>query len=323
MHAVAVTTRALFGSDLDASQAAEVNASILQAFGYFSDRLRGLPIPEWLPTPDNERFRASVARLDAAVFSIIAARRRSAASGDVGAGGDLLGRLMAAREDTHAGDSVDEDRMDDKSLRDELMTLLVAGQETAAATLSWACMWLAARPHLQEGIATEVSAVCGDRPPGAEDAPRLHVVTAVILETLRLTPPAYVVGRCAAEDVALGPYVVRAGTTVLVSPYLLQRAARHWPRPTEFDHTWWLDERGHADAADALRGMGSRGAYIPFGAGPRNCIGATFAMMEMVLLLAALSKAVRWEPLAGDVPPAGTARITLRPEFARLRIVRR
>ena len=316
-------------------------------------------IPEWVPIPDNLRYNAAVARLDKAVYALIAERRaaRAAASwgggerGDIegGRGGrrgkgeaatvsapDLLDRLIDARDD---GDDGDGGGMDDRALRDELMTLMVAGQETSAILLSWACALLAQHPEAAARCAEEAARVIGPDPvadlPGAADYAELSYTEAVILETMRLLPPAYMVGRCCAEDVTVGGYSLRKGTTVLISPYLMHRDARLWDDPLTFSPERWLRPGGspkagsHAVAADdapsmargALKGMGPGGVYVPFGAGPRVCIGTGFAMMEAVLLLAAVTRGVELRLKPGAAPPAPKALITLRPDRVELDVI--
>ena len=313
-----IVARALFGADVRGAAAREVNSAIAEAFGFFARRAAQPPLPEWLPTRDNVRFGAAVARLDAAVFGLIAQRRRAHASlPSAPEPNDLLDRLLLSVDDAGAG-------MTDNALRDELMTLLVAGQETSAILLTWCCAMLAQHPAAAARVAAEADEVLGpDDAPDASHFSKLHEATAVVLETMRLLPPAYLVGRCAARDLQLGSHSVPAGTTLLVSPYLLHRCPALWPDAASFTPQRWLDEAGEAHAVDAMKGMGVHGAYIPFGAGPRNCVGAGFAMMEAVLVLSALCRAVTLRVPTGEQPPQTAALITLRPQAARLQITPR
>ena len=327
-----VVARALFGADVAGAAADEINASIAEAFEFFARRTAaGPPPPEWLPTPDNARFAAAVARLDKAVYRLISQRRDQLAregparNGDADAPpADLLDALLRARDAGSNGDDAASGGMGDVALRDELMTLLVAGQETSALVLTWTCSAIAQHPALGERLAAEAEAVLGpSRAPGSADLARLPLTTAVVYESMRLMPPAYMVGRCASRDVQLGPWRVPAGTTMLVSPYLLHRQARHWGADAAvFRPERWLDAQG-ALLPDALRGMGARGAYVPFGAGPRNCIGAGFAMMEAVLITAAICRGAVLSIPPGRAPPAPAALITLRPAGATLQIAPR
>jgi cytochrome P450 len=357
-------------ADLHAATGAELTTAIGAAFEHFARRgAAAFFLPEQVPTPDNLHFGAAVARLDAAVYGIIrrrraelAARSGSAASGAAAAAEappprDLLDALLSAADAAGAG-------MADAALRDELMTLLVAGQETSAIALAWTCAYLAHNPATQARAAAEVAAALG--PGGGAPAPalaragRLPFLEACALEALRLSPPAYLVGRCAPKGVVLNNGVVLPpGTTLLVSPYALQRDARRWgASAAEFRPERWLEplEEAAADegagglaggtgtgtntadtatntaaaaprrtlAAAALSGMGPRDAYIPFGAGPRVCVGAGFAMMEAVLVLALILSRFELAPPARGAPfPAAAPRITLRPAAVRLAIRRR
>ena len=214
--------------------------------------------------------------------------------------------------------------MDDESLRDELMTLMVAGQETSAILLSWVCAFLAQHPAVAARCAAEAEAVIGPDPlsdlPTAESYAQLKYCEAVVYEAMRLAPPAYMVGRCCAEDVRVAGYDLPKGTTVLVAPYLLHRDARWWSRPLEFDPDRW---RSEALSEYPLKGMGPNGAYVPFGAGPRVCIGTGFAMMEATLLLATVARGVELRLKPGAAPPKPRALITLRPEPFELDVVPR
>jgi len=304
---LAIVSRALFGKDWGGLGSA-INGAIREAFSVFARRA---VLPVWLPGPDGFLLDAAVRRLDAAVYALIAERRRRPVADEEG---DLLSRLLAGAEGG--------ERMDDTALRDELMTMLVAGQETSAIVLTWSASLLAQHPQVAARCANEARGVLGPtRAPCADDYPQLHACAAVALEAMRLLPPAYLVGRCAAAAVAVpgSAHVVPAGATVLVSPYLLHRRAASWPLPAAFDPFGrWLDAEGACRMREALSGMGPNGAFIPFGAGPRNCIGTGFAMMEIVLVLAAISRDVTLSSVGP--PPAPAPLITLRPGAARMQI---
>lgn len=302
-----IVVSALFGEDVEGAAARELNGAIASAFTFFAERAGGPPIPEDLPTPDNAQFAAAVRRLDAAVYALIARRRAAHAEGKPRAG-DLLDRLMEARDAETGGGG-----MSDRLLRDECMTLIVAGQETSAILLSWAAAYLAQHPDALAALASEADAVLGGRTAGAEDFKRLPYAEAVLLEAMRLAPPAYLVGRCAQVPAEVGGFPVDAGTTVLVSPYLLHRDPRYWgPDAEDFRPERWLEGDPPA-ARDALKGMGTHGAYVPFGAGPRICIGVGFALMEGILVLASIAQRCELRLPAGAPPPAPSAGITLRP----------
>jgi len=314
-----VAGEALFSSSWE-GEGPQLAAAISAAFAFFNARAAQLlPLPEWVPSPDNAAFAAATATLDAAVYKLIAGRRAVAGAPPA----DLLSALLAAREEDGSG-------MSDTALRDELMTLLVAGQETSAIVLAWTSSYLAQHPAVQEAAAAEARRAAqpgGPLSAGGEYSVRgateaLPLTTACVFEAMRLRPPAYLVGRCAARDVRLGPWRVPGGTTLLVSPYLLHHSSAWGPTAASFDPHRWLAADGTL-LPDALKGMGPHGAYIPFGAGARNCIGAGFALMEAQLVLGRLLCAVRLAlPADGEVPVAAP-RITLRPAAVRLRVTRR
>ncbi len=366
-----ITLSALFGSeDLTSSAAKEVTDSIQQAFEFFSKRsTTAFIIPESVPTPENLQFTAAVARLDKAVYSLIARRRQELASSLPineasssenrmnGKNSDLLTSLLLSKDEQGLG-------MDDTSLRDELMTLLVAGQETSAILLGWACAMLANSPDIQTKAAEEVEKVLENgRKPVPQDASpvggKLQYIEAVVLEAMRVMPPAYLVGRCTASSTELAGYSIPKGTTILVSPFILHRDPRWWSDGegggsggvrggagggfgddvTTFNPDRWLNINNNKEnndsttnttptkslATTALAGMGINGAYIPFGAGQRVCIGTGFAMMEAILVLALILQKFELVKLPGSKPgfPDAEPRITLRPKEVRLILRRR
>ena len=344
-----IVAEALFGADMRGTRAREINDAIKEAFEFFGKRsATGMIVPEWVPIPDNFAYNAAVTRLDKAVYSLIRERRERRVDGVDALQTDrldLLDRLLDAVDDGEGGDG---GGMDDVSLRDELMTLMVAGQETSAILLSWCCVNVASNPSCAVKLAEEANAIVGSNPlrdlPNASHYPRLKYAEAAVLETMRMQPPAYMVGRCCAEDVFLsgGKYSLPKGTTVLIAPYLLHNDVRYWDAPGEFRPERWLtpggvpkkraegggDEESLGDESElepmakgALKGMGPGGVYVPFGAGPRVCIGTGFAMMESTLLLAMVARAVDVRLRPGAPPPKPRALITLRPENARLDVV--
>eukprot|EP00198_Chlamydomonas_reinhardtii_P000787 XP_001690122.1 cytochrome P450 [Chlamydomonas reinhardtii] len=311
-----VTLEALFGFGSADEDAAQIVAAVEKAFTFFTQRAAtGFVIPEWLPTWDNLEFAAAVQQLDRVVYGMINRRRQElAAAFGAGVPSDLLTSLLLARDEDGSG-------MSDQALRDELMTLLVAGQETSAILLGWASALLAAHPEVQAAAAAEVAAVCGGPEAGTPtpaSVRHMPYLESVVLETLRLYSPAYMVGRCARRDAALGPYVLPAGTTVLVSPYVMHRDPEVWEEPEVFRPERWQElQRSN---------LGPNGAYLPFGGGPRNCIGTGFAMMEALLVLAALLQrySLALPPAAGSSSggafPKPKPLLTLRPEAVVLRI---
>jgi cytochrome P450 len=252
---------------------------------------RPVKIPDWVPTPGNRRYSRGVASLDRLIRRILADRR--AHPGDRG---DLLSMLLAARDD-------DGQPMSDRQLRDELVTLFLAGHETTAITLSWTFFLLAKNPHVEEVLHREVVEAVGDRLPGAQDLPRLRFAESVVKESLRLYPPAYAVGREALADCRIGEWRIPARSTIYFSPWSLHRDARWFENADEFRPARWLD--GSATRLPKY-------SYIPFGGGPRICIGERFAMMEAILVVATLVRRFRLEMAGADPIPFPS--ITLRPE---------
>lgn len=253
----------------------------------------GLFFAPVLPTRDDRLFRENRRELDAVVDEIIAERRR--AGGDRG---DLLSILLAAR-DEETGES-----MDDNQLRAEVKTLLLAGHETTANGLSWTLYLLSQNPDVAVRLQAELDAVLGGRLPAVEDLPRLPCTRMVIDEALRLYPPAWIVARRATAAEQFGEYEVPAGGAVVVSPWVTHRHPEFWDDPERFDPSRF-------DPVKAERHH--RYAYFPFGGGPRQCIGNTFALMEAQLILAAVMQRYRLRLAPGQtVEPE--ALVTLRPK---------
>jgi len=298
---VEIVASALFGAAEGSDDMAQVGPAITQAFQFFTRRATSMFIvPEWVPTFDNIQYNSAVTGLNKVVYRLIDERRRQLDSSSAPQKKDLLTRLLLATDEDGSG-------MDDQSLRDELMTLLVAGQETSAILLTWALLMFALHPHTQELVFQEINEVLDGQPPEQSDVAKLRYLEAFIWETLRLMPPAYVVGRCACHPTELGGYNVPQGTTVLVSPYLLHRDPAFWPRASEFDPSRWMP------GGDATPHM-ENDSFWPYGGGPRNCIGMGFAMMEVSLVLAVIASRFRVSLPPGEAVPPPKAMITLRPE---------
>lgn len=244
-----------------------------------------------LPTPANRRFHRAVRELDAVVYSIIEERRRSAADQP-----DLLSMLLSARDEDTG------EHMTDRQLRDEVMTILLAGHETTALALSWTYFLLAGRQDVEERLAHEAGQVIAGRP-GFADTERLVYTRMVLQEALRLYPPAWGVSRVAVADDQIAGYRLPAGSIVYVVPFVLHRRPHLWPEPERFD-----PERFSAGEI-AKR---ERFAYLPFGGGPRQCIGQQFAMVEALLTLAMVSRRYQVQLVPGQVITPRPL-ITLRP----------
>jgi len=251
-----------------------------------------LPPPLWLPTPTNFRLRRAIRSLDDILFGFI--RQRRVQNVDKG---DLLSILL------HARDEDDGSRMTDLQVRDEAMTLFLAGHETTALTLSWTWYLLARHPQAEETLVAEWRTLLGGRAPTVDDWPKLRFTEKVILEAMRLYPPAYVVGREALADCTIGGYHVPRQTTLLMPQWAVQRDPRFYTEPDEFRPERWTDE---------FHKKLPKFAYFPFGGGPRLCIGNTFAMMEMALVLATIGQRYHFALQPGiEVTPHPT--FTLRP----------
>jgi cytochrome P450 len=287
---LSIVAEVLFGADVT-GEVSDVNTALRVLQENFLTRFNSLlPTPIWLPTPRNLRFRRAVRRLDEILYGFIRQRRQSGLERP-----DLLSLLLRARDE-------DGSRMTDQQVRDEAMTLFLAGHETTALALSWTWYLLAQHPEARERLAAEVENVLGQRPIAVEDLPKLTYTEQVILESMRIRPPVYTIGREAVTDCVLGGFRVPAGTTLLMSQWVVQRDPRFYEKPEEFRPERW-------SAAERL----PRFAYFPFGGGTRLCIGNTFAMMEMVLVLATIAQRYRFTTLPEPkVVPCPT--FTLRPQ---------
>lgn len=200
-------------------------------------------------------------------------------------------------------------QLSEQDVRDELLTLLLAGYETTAVTLTWAWWLLDQHPEVIDAVRQELAAVIGDRPPTYDDVERLHLTRSVVAETLRLRPPAWINERTVVGDLELGRYRPPRGTLLFIPTWVLHRDPRWWCDPQEFRPQRWLDADGRYDEKSPGQ---PRGAYLPFGAGAHACIGSSFAWTEAVLALAVLLP--KWHPtLAPDADVRIRASITLRP----------
>jgi cytochrome P450 len=229
--------------------------------------------PEDFPTPANRRYLKARATLNEVVEGVIAERRRSGEDP-----GDLLSMLLQAK-DQDTGEA-----MDDRQLRDEVMTIFLAGHETTANVLAWTFHALQLNPVIGMRLTSEVQRVLGGRSPTLEDLPRLDYVRMVIDESMRLYPPAWLLVRRALQDDEIGGFHIPALSYVFVAPWTVHRNPRVWPQPELFD-----PERFHKDRLGAI----ARYAHFPFGGGPRLCIGQSFAQMEAQLILATLAQRFR------------------------------
>ncbi len=290
-----IVGRTLFGADLhdDAERIGRALEGILERYAV----PLAILVPGWdrLPTPGNQRFRRSVAEVDAIVRRLV--RARLASAGQAERHDDLLSMLIEARDDDGRG-------MTEEQLRDEALTLILAGHETTAIALSWTFVHLSRHPEAQARLFAEVDDVLGGRLPRFDDYAKLPYAERVIQESMRLSPPAWSIGREPVRDVTIGDYDIAKGTQVWMAQWTLHRDPRYWPRPDAFEPDRWKD-----GLARSLHKF----VYFPFGGGPRVCIGNQFAMMESVLLLATIAQKFRWR-LELDREPTPLPQITLRPK---------
>ena len=272
-YTLAVVGKTLFDADIE-NEAPEIGEALGAAIAAFNYTV--LPLGELLmklPIPAARRFRRGRERLDATIYRMISERR---ASGDDH--GDLLSMLLLAHDTEGDGSG-----MSDLQLRDEVMTLLLAGHETTANLLTWTFYFLSQHPGIEARLHAELD-VLGDAPLGADDVTRLPYTRAVIAESVRLYPPAWIVGRRALAPYDVGEFTIPARAIVLMSQWIVHKDPRWWPDAESFQPERWLPG---GTAMDASR---PRFSYFPFGAGTRVCIGEQFAWMEAILALAAFAR---------------------------------
>lgn len=268
-----IVGRTLFNADVDA-QARNVGEALSAVLDSFWTTM--LPFGEWLerlPIPVIRRARQARAELDAIIYGLIAERRQTP-----GDRGDLLSMLLMAQDEEQGGRG-----MSDEQVRDEAMTIFLAGHETTANALSWTWYFLSQSPEAETRLHEEVDRVLGERTPTLADLPQLQYVEQVVTESMRLYPPAYVIGRRAIGPYTAGGFTLPPRTLLLMSPYVMGRDARFFPEPERFNPGRWTPE---------FKQRLPPFAYFPFGGGTRRCIGEGFAWMELVLVVAALAR--RW-----------------------------
>ncbi|HEV7903981.1 MAG TPA: cytochrome P450 [Pyrinomonadaceae bacterium] len=290
---LAIVGKTLFDADVE-SDTDEIGGALTELLELFQMLL--LPYSEYLerlPLPANRRFTRARAKLDAVIYRIINERRASGADR-----GDLLSMLLLAQDEEGASGS-----MTDEQLRDEALTIFLAGHETTANALAWTWYLLSQNLDAEAKLHAELDAVLKDgRLPTVEDLPQLRYTEMVLAESMRLYPPAWVVGRLAVKEYAVGGHVAAEGTLVLISQYVLHRDPRFFPDPLRFDPERWTPEAKEARPPYA---------YFPFGGGARRCIGEGFAWMEGTLIIAALAR--RWRMrLVPEHPVVPHPRMTLR-----------
>lgn len=250
-------------------------------------------IPDWVPLPGHVRYRRGIRTVERVVKRIIAERRANGFTN----GNDFLSRLMAARDENGQA-------MSDRQLRDEAVTLLLAGHETTALTLSWTWYLLGQHPEIDRRVAAELAETVGNRLVTVDDLPNLKFTESVILEAMRLYPPAWAIGRESLDEFQLAAYRFKPGTTVFMSPWVLHRDPRYFEDPETFVPDRWMSGLAHKLP---------RYAYMPFGGGPRICIGQRFAMIEATMILVTMAQQFSMElQRHREVTPFPS--ITLRPK---------
>lgn len=288
-----IVSRALFGTDLGA-QAGVVDEAFSAALEYAKDRLTQIVmLPRWIPTPGNLKANAALGQLNGVVYGVIEKRRSERQEGRH----DLLAMLMEAKDEDTG------EQMSNGQLRDEVMTLMLAGHETSANALSWTFALLSKNPDARTKLEAEVDAL-GGKTPGVEDLMKLPYTKAVLDEAMRLYPPAWSFSRSPESDDLLNGFKVHKGSIVLMSSYVTHHNPTLYPDPFAFEPERFLHEKEKTQP---------RFAYYPFGGGPRLCIGNNFALMEMALVLAILTQRFRVE-LEPDQQLVPDAMITLRPK---------
>jgi cytochrome P450 len=272
-----IVARTLFGADVsaDAGHIGQIISELMEHFGRILGLAARFQPPAWVPTPTNRQFQASARKVDQVILQIIDARRKQ---GDANRD-DLLSLLIRARDE-------DGTSMTDAQVRDEAVTLFLAGHETTALALTYSLYLLATHPQCQDRVAAELAEVLGGRTPGLADLEGLKYTDAVVLEAMRLYPPAWVMARQALTEVEIGGFRFGKGAEFVMSPWVLHRDPRNFDAPAAFQ-----PERWQGDLAQRL----PRFAYFPFGGGPRVCIGNRFAMMEAKLVLATALQRFRFQ----------------------------
>ncbi|MFN7210204.1 MAG: cytochrome P450 [Aggregatilineales bacterium] len=291
--ALRIVARTLFSADVSAA-AARISPLVTILLEAANNRISVFTtLHDLLIQATNRQERAALQEIDALLGRIIAERRAEGTDR-----GDLLSMLLAATDEDGYG-------MSDQQLRDEVITIFLAGHETTAVTLAWTWALLAQNPEAEAKLWAELDGVLGGKPPTLADLPNLPYTEMVIKEAMRLYPPAGGIPRMALTDVPLGEYVVPKGSNVFISTYVMHRDPRYFPEPERF-----LPERFSREReADILRY-----AYLPFGGGPRICIGNTFAMLEARLLLATIAQRFRLSLVKGH-PIVPEQLFTIRPKY--------
>ena len=288
---LSIVGKTLFDVDVESQAAAVGDALTAVMESFWMMMLPFAEVLERLPVPKLRRARMARARLDAIIYRMIADRRASGSDH-----GDLLSMLLAAQDEEDGG------VMTDQQVRDEAMTIFLAGHETTANALTWTWFLLSRAPEIEARLHDEVDRVLQGRLPAMADIPALGYVEKIVTESMRLYPPAWIIGRRAIAAYQLGDYVAPPRAILVMSPYIMHRDPRFYADPERFDPARWTPE---------FRAALPKFAYFPFGGGPRQCIGESFAWMELILVVATMAQ--RWRlRLAPGHPVIPQPLITLR-----------
>jgi len=283
----------LFGTEIE-RHAGKV-AEILEVVNLASQEPRALmTLHSWIPTPYNLKWKRAKKHLDRIVYALIASRRRTGTGS-----GDILDCLLDAR-DAETGEGIDETQ-----IRDEVVTLMLAGHETSANALAWTLYLLATHPDVEARLTEDLAAHLNGAPATAADLPRIPYLKQVVQESMRLYPPVWAYARRAEREAEFNEYVLPANAYVAVVPYALHRHPEFWPAPERFD-----PDRFQANRSQARHSY----CYLPFAAGPRTCIGAGMAMLETQLVLAQIVQRFRVR-VVPDHPIETVAKVTLKPRY--------
>lgn len=290
-----IITKTIFDLELSGTEGKIIGDCLHLAMDwFFSQQKQGYLPLFWLPTPINLRYKAALKKMDRFIYDLIRQRRGSKKDSR-----DLLSMLM---ELVDASDGIG---MNDRQLRDELVSFMMAGHETTANLLSWTFMLLCQNPTVQSKLFAELQTVLNDRSPSIEDIDRLEYTRQIIKESLRLYPPVYALPRCPKNDCQLGDYTFPAGCFMIISPWLMQRSSKYFSNPEKFQPERWVNN---------LEKELPEGVYFPFGDGPRFCVGKGFAIIEATLILATILQNFKIE-LLSEHPIVPFPSITLRPKY--------
>lgn len=289
---VEIIADAMFGTKLGAGTVTAIQSALEPIGQRFEPAFRRILIPDWAPTPENVAYREAVETLDRVLDDIVRERRGSEAERD-----DLLSMLLEAAADP-------DHPLDGDQLRDELITMLLAGHDTTALALTYTWYLLATHPEVKATLFAELDEVLDGELPTTADVRKLRYADRVLKEAMRLYPPVFTMFRQASRDVTLGGYRIPQGSTVMLPQWIVHRSSRHYDDPETFDPDRWTPERA------ATR---PNYAYFPFGGGPRHCIGKRFATMEATLILATIARDYELE-LASDSPLELRGSLTMHPK---------